>query len=66
MTNRSLEIREFFHRSPRVERFSCSDFKEQVLPFLPEEMIRWYEDPQPFEKLKEKVQERLTFHFIAL
>jgi hypothetical protein len=56
---RQIETKILESAVQKVEKFSHSDFKEQVLPFLPEEMIRWYEDPQAFEKLKEEVQGRL-------
>lgn len=43
-----------------VEKFSYRDFKEQVLPFLPETLILHYSESHAFEQLKLEVKQALT------
>lgn len=46
--------------SEKVEGFTYSDFKEQVLPYLTETLMALYRDADEFEKLKEEVRETLN------
>lgn len=43
----------------KVGGFSFKDFKEQVLPYLPGEMIDLYRDPSNFERQKDEVESTL-------
>jgi hypothetical protein len=43
----------------KVGRFTFLDFKEQVLPYLPDELIGLHHDPVVFEKQKEEVERAL-------
>lgn len=44
----------------RIDRFTWGDFKEQVVPFLPEELLGLYEGSASFEGLRDEVRRTLT------
>lgn len=44
----------------KVKGFSLGDFREQVLPFLPEDLENLYGDPAGFRTMKETVERHLT------
>ena len=42
----------------KVERFTYNDFREQVLPYLTDELRELYRSASDFKSLREKVEER--------
>jgi len=43
----------------KIESFQFRDFREQVLPFLPPDLVDLYRAPNRFEAMKKEVQMRL-------
>lgn len=55
-----LTSEEFEKALEKVKCFSLRDFREQVLPFLPEDLENLYGDPAGFQMMKERVEQHLA------
>jgi len=54
-----VDKEEIEHAAKKVEVFSFREFKEQVLPFLTEDVMSLYREPKAFEDLKNEAGEAL-------
>lgn len=54
--SKQLKLSDIQQAVEKAGKFTHRDFKEQVLPFLPEDMMRLYRDSAQFETLKSGVE----------
>ncbi len=47
----------------KVHRFKFTDFREQVIPYLPDDLQTFYEKDEPFQALQQRVEHHLAALF---